>query len=118
MGVIMMNNEEEELSIRITLKEMYDILKDTQSRVQSLESNIENKMQKDGIPDDINKLFEDLKQTSSRINDIEKKLDEHIERIAAREEGKESTNELWIKILSGVVALLSILQVFNTFLWH
>ena len=120
-----MNEENKDFSIKVTLRDIYEILKDTQERVVDLEARMLDKMETDGIPNDIDDLQEqDIKlekmigKVSDNINSLETKIDNHLQRTEGLTEGTDKTNTRWIKILALIISLLGALQIFNMFWVH
>ena len=120
-----MNEENKDSSIKITLRDIYEILKDTQKRVVDLEARMLDKMETDGIPNDIDNLKEqDIKlekkigKVSDNINSLETKIDNHLQRTEGLTEGTDKTNTWWIKILALIISLLGALQIIDMFWVH
>jgi len=104
---------------QITLREIYEILIQNKDRLRDLE----NKVEKNSLPnkdvsnleDKDDKLELMIKELSYEFDKLESKIDNHIERLAGITEGTNKTHNTWIKILSLIIALLSIVQLFSIF---
>ena len=105
----------QEASVKITLDDIYKTLKSTHDRLVSLENDMKSKMEVDGIPSDIDDLYGKIEDIHRRVINLEKKIDNHIQWSEGESHGTTQTHKFWIKVLSGIVALLTILQIITFF---
>jgi len=113
----MADNEENKpkTSVQITLEDIYKMLQNTHERLVSLENDMKNKMGVNGIPSDIDDFYKKINHIHTDVTNLEKKIDSHTNWSEGESHGTIQTHKLWIKVLSGIIAILAILQAIALF---
>ena len=107
--------DEPDVSIEVTLQDIYDMLQNTHERLVNLEHEMKSKMETNGIPNDIDDLYGRINNIRDTIINLEKKIDSHIKWSEGESHGTIQTHKFWIKVLSGIVAILAVLQAIALF---